>query len=70
MASVVEALALAMGNEGGARLRATLGIPLSADTPLNVIRQATRPAPPAQRVIGAIPTTAAQRLRTFAAGAA
>ncbi len=52
LASVVEALALAVGGEAGARLLATLGTPLSADTLLNVIRQATRPAPPPLRVLG------------------
>lgn len=38
--------------EGGARLLATLGTPLSADTLLTAIRRATRPAPLAPRVIG------------------
>jgi hypothetical protein len=52
LASVVEALALALGGEGGARLLATLGTPLSADTLLTAIRRAARPEPPAPRVIG------------------
>ena len=52
LATVVEALALALGGEAGARLLATLGTPLSADTLLNVTRHVTRPDPPAPRVIG------------------
>ena len=52
LASVVEALALALGGEGGAGLLATLGTPLSADTLLSAIRRAARPDPPAPRVIG------------------
>ena len=52
LASVVEALALALGGEAGARLLATLGTPLSADTLLDAIRRTARPDPPAPRVIG------------------
>ncbi len=52
LARVVEALALALGGEGGARLLATLGIPLNPDTLLNCIRRAARPAPPTPRVVG------------------
>ncbi len=52
LAQVVEALALALGGEGGARLLDTLGTPLSADTLLNAIRRAACPAPPVPRVVG------------------
>jgi len=52
LATMVEALALALGGEAGARLLATLGTPLSADTLLTAIRRAARPDPPAPRVIG------------------
>lgn len=49
---VVEAIALALGGEGGTRILAALGLALSPDTLLNCIRAATRPAIPAPRVIG------------------
>ncbi len=52
LATVVEALALALGGEAGARLPAILGTPRSADTLLTAIRRAARPDPPAPRVIG------------------
>ncbi len=52
LAHVVEALALALGGEGGARLLATLGVMLSPDALLDAIRQAVRPTPPVPRVIG------------------
>jgi len=52
LAGVVEALALALGGEGGARLLATLGVLLSPDALLDAIRQAVRPTPPVPRVIG------------------
>ena len=41
---VVEAIALALGGEGGTRILAALGLALSPDTLLNCIRAATRPA--------------------------
>jgi len=52
LAQVVEALALALGGEGGASLLATLGTPLSPDTLLNCIRAAQRPPAPPPRAIG------------------
>lgn len=52
LATVVEALALALGGEGGARLLATLGTPLSPDTLLHCIRAAQRPPAPPPRAIG------------------
>ncbi len=52
LAHVVEALALALGGEGGARLLATLGVVLSPDALLDAIRQAAHPSPPGPRVIG------------------
>jgi len=52
LASVVEALALALGGEAGARLLVTRDTPLSADTLLTAIRRAVSPDPPTPRVIG------------------
>ena len=52
LAVVVEAIALALGGEGGARILATLGVVLSPDTLLNTIRAASRPAVPSPRVVG------------------
>jgi transposase len=52
LAVVVEAIALALGGEGGARILAALGLAVSPDTLLNTIRRATRPAAPLPRVLG------------------
>jgi transposase len=52
LATVVEAVACALGGEGGARLLAELGIALSADTALRAIVAAPLPAPPTPRVLG------------------
>jgi len=50
--AVVEAIALALGGEGGARILAVLGLALSPDTLLNCIRAAGQPAVPSAHVIG------------------
>jgi transposase len=52
LAEVVDAIAFALGGEAGARVLATLGLPVSADTLLNRVRAAVGPASPAPRVIG------------------
>jgi transposase len=52
LAVVVEAIALALGGEGGARILAALGVVLSPDTLLYAIRVARRPAAPPPRVVG------------------
>jgi transposase len=52
LATVVEAVACAVGGEGGARLLAALGIVLSADTALRAIAAAPLPAHPTPRVLG------------------
>jgi len=55
LSAAVEAIALALGGEGGARLLTTLGLALSPDTLLNCIRAAQRPAAPppaAPEVVG------------------
>src|SRR5919199_743544 len=52
LAVVVEAIALALGGEGGARILAALGVVLSPDTLLNMIRGAPRPAAPPPRILG------------------
>jgi transposase len=49
---VVEAIALALGGEGGARILAALGVVLSPDTLLNMTRMASRPVAPSPRVVG------------------
>ena len=46
------AIALALGGEAGARLAATLGMPVSPDTLLRLIRQAPEIARPAPTVLG------------------
>jgi transposase len=52
LAEVVDAIAFALGGEAGARVLATLGLPVSADTLLNRVRAAVLPARPAPRVVG------------------
>jgi len=52
LAVVVEAIALALGGEGGARILAAGGVVLSPDTLLNTVRAASRPAAPPPRVVG------------------
>ena len=52
LAVVVEAIALALGGEGGARILAALGVVVSPDTLLNTIRRAPRPAARPPRVLG------------------
>jgi transposase len=52
LAEVIDAIARALGGEPGARVLATLGLPLSADTRLNRIRAAVVPPGSAPRVIG------------------
>jgi transposase len=52
LALVIEAIALALGGEGGARILAALGLTISPDTLLCTIRAATRPAAPPPRVVG------------------
>jgi transposase len=52
LAEVVDAIAFALGGEAGARILATLGLSVSADTLLNRIRSAVVPTVPAPRVIG------------------
>ena len=52
LTSLVEAVAVALGGEAGARLLARLGCALSADTLLDAIRAAHEPAVPAPRVLG------------------
>ena len=52
LAEVVEAIAFALGGEAGARLLATLGIPLSPDTLLDTIRATVVTPTVAPRVIG------------------
>jgi len=52
LSAVVEASALALGGEGGARILAALGLAFSPDTLLNCIRGARRPVASAPRVIG------------------
>jgi transposase len=49
---VVEAIALALGGEGGARILAALGIVISPDALLNTIREAARSAAPPPRIVG------------------
>jgi transposase len=52
LAEVVDAIAFVLGGEAGARLLATLGLPVSPDTLLNRVRAVEVPASPAPRVIG------------------
>ncbi|HET8631770.1 MAG TPA: ISL3 family transposase [Thermomicrobiales bacterium] len=52
LAAVVEAIAFALGGEGGARLLAALGLQVSPDALLNTIRTAGPPEAPTPRVIG------------------
>jgi transposase len=52
LTEVVDAIAFALGGEAGARVLATLGLPVSPDTLLNRVRAVTVPAHPAPRVIG------------------
>jgi transposase len=52
LAVVVEAIALALGGEGGARILAALGIVISPDTLLDMIRGAARPAAPPPQILG------------------
>ncbi len=52
LSAVVEAIALALGGEGGARILAARGLACSPDTLLHCIRAARRPVAPAPRVIG------------------
>lgn len=52
LSAVVEAIALALGGAGGARILAALGLACSPDTLLHCIRDARRPVAPAPRVIG------------------
>lgn len=52
LAAVVEAIAFALGGEGGARLLAALGLQLSPAALLNTIRASVPPEAPAPRVIG------------------
>lgn len=52
LAEVVDAIAFALGGEAGARVLATLGLPISADTLLNRVRGAVLPASPTPRVVG------------------
>ncbi|MCC6630160.1 MAG: ISL3 family transposase [Chloroflexi bacterium] len=46
------AIGLALGGEGGARLAAEVGVPISADTLLRAITAAPLPAAPTPRVLG------------------
>ena len=52
LADVVEAVAFALGGEAGHRLLLTLGLSLSPDTLLNVIRSTVLTSPAAPRVVG------------------
>lgn len=52
LAEVVDAIAFALGGEAGARVLATLGLPVSADTLLNRVRAAPATVQSAPRVIG------------------
>jgi transposase len=52
LAEVVEAIAFALGGEAGHRLLLTLGLMLSPDTLLNVIRTTVLPPGPPPRVVG------------------
>jgi transposase len=52
LATVVEAIAFALGGEPGARLLAALGLALSPDTLLRAIEAAPLPATPTPRVLG------------------
>jgi transposase len=52
LAEVVDAIAFALGGEAGARVLATLGLPVSPDTLLNRVRAVEMPACPTPRVIG------------------
>jgi transposase len=52
LAEVVEAVAFALGGEAGARLLFTIGLELSPDTLLNLIRSTAIPLAPSPRVIG------------------
>ena len=52
LTEVVDAIAFALGGEAGARVLATLGLPVSPDTLLNRVRAAASPDCPAPRVVG------------------
>lgn len=52
LAGVVEAIALALGGEGGARLLDTLGVCASPDALLHALRTTPLPAVPSPRVLG------------------
>jgi transposase len=52
LAEVVDAIAFALGGEAGARVLATLGLSVSADTLLHRVRTAVPPAPIPPRVVG------------------
>jgi transposase len=52
LVEVVEAVAFALGGEAGHRLLRTLGLTLSPDTLLNIIRTTPLPAGPPPRVVG------------------
>lgn len=52
LAEVVDTIALALGGEAGARVLATLGLPVRPDTLLNRVRATAAPVHPEPRVIG------------------
>ena len=52
LATVIEAVAFALGGEAGHRLLLTLGLTLSPDALLNVIRTTVLPLAPPPRVVG------------------
>jgi transposase len=52
LTEVVDAIAFALGGEAGARVLATLGLPVSPDTLLNRVRATVSPVHPAPQVVG------------------
>lgn len=52
VAVIIEAIALALGGEGGARILSRLGVHLSPDTLLNIIRATVEDLPSSPRVLG------------------
>ena len=67
LAEVVEAVAFALGGEAGHRLLLTLGLTLSPDTLLNIIRTTVLSVGPARRVVG-IEDLAGRRQHTHPIG--
>lgn len=64
LATLVEALALALGGEGGTRLLAELGLAASPDTLLRVIQAASLPACATPRILG-VDAWARRRGKTY-----